>query len=390
MQSEESFLLDIEPYQQFETLDEYREFYQSFLASRINAVQMMVEGQPAWVQICDPDYDIDLSRIINDERFKDVKWHIAPVLRTNDRLNATNNRNYRFSIHPDIVDRYRMDMINGAFFPLLAFDNKRQFWPSGQHRLEAATGKFDAHFSIIFEDLTEEQVTIIYEMTNLHHSNGYSKQERINLFHDVASIEGVSDKDAMRRLGLKVNSYSPAELHLAVKLVRKHPDLIHAWSKESDGGWKVSGRVKELAAIGFQVNRMGGERAIKELEMMDWVPVLNSGIAGCPACGERSGHRKACPEAGSGGPDTEGLTPKQRVAEYLAFVERAKLQKSLRKSGITAHTFDEGRILDVARYIITTKKDELIKLRDLLDEEQREQLARAAYKFNRIFGEEDL
>lgn len=389
MQSEISMLLDIEPYQEFKNIDDYREFFQPFLASRINAVQMMVDDEPAWVQICDPDYDIDLSRILNDDRFKDVKWHIAPVRRTNDRLNQTNHRNYRFSIHSDIVDRYRIDMMNGAFFPLLAFDAKRQFWPSGQHRLEAATGKFDAHFSVVFEDLTEEQVTIIYEMTNLHHSNGYSKQERINLFHDVASIEGVSDKDAMRRLGLKVNSYSPVELHLAVKLVRKHPDLIHSWSRESDGGWKVSGRVKELAAIGFQVNRMGGEKAINELEMMDWVPVLNSGIAGCPACGERSGHRKACPEAGSKGPDTEGLTPKQRVVEYLAFVERAKIQKSLKKSGITSHEFDEGRILDVARYIITTKREELIKLRELLDEEQREQLARAAYKFNRIFGQED-
>lgn len=387
MQLEESFALDIEPYQKFETLDEYREFYQPFLASRINAVQMMVEGQSAWVQICDPDYDIDLSRILNDERFKDVKWHIAPVLRTNDRLNQTNQRNYRFSIHTEIVDRYRMDMINGSFFPLLAFDAKRQFWPSGQHRLEAAKGKFDAHYSVVFEDLTEDQVTLIYEMTNLHHSNGYSKQERINLFHDVASMKGVSDKDAMRRLGLK--NHSPKELHLAVKLVRKHPDLIHGWSKDADGKWKMSGRIKPLVSIGFQVVRMGGEKAIKELDLMDWVAVLNSGVAGCPSCGERSGHRTACPQFGIEGPDNKNLTPKERLAEYLAFVERARLQKSLKKSGITTHEFDDGRILDIAEYIINTRRDELIRLKTLLDEEQTERVARAAYKFNRIFGQED-
>lgn len=379
-------LFDIEPYQRFDNMDEYREFFQPYLASRTNAVQMMVEGQPAWTQICDPDYDIDLSRILNDERFKDVKWHVAPVLRNKERLAATDQRNYRFVIHDDIVQRYRQDMMNGAFFPLLAFDEKRQFWPSGQHRLEAATGKFEAHFSVVFEDLTENQLTLIYELTNLHHSNGYTKQERINLYHDVCMMEGVDDREAMKRIGLK--GYTPEQLHNGVKLVRKHPDLVYGWSRDDKGNWVKSGKIKDLSGIGFAVGRMGGDRAINELEFSEWVAVLNSGAAGCPACGERTGHRKACRSSEELMSD-DAMPPKQRVKEFLAFVDRTKLQKALKKSGITQHSFDEGRILDIAQYIINTSKADLLGLRELLDEEQQEQVARAAYKFSRIFSKED-
>lgn len=384
--STDSTLLDIriEPFQRFASVDEYREFFQLFSAARQNAVLMEVEGQTAWTQICDPDYDIDLARILNDERFKDAKWHIAPVLRTNERLFSTDQRNYRFMIHDEIVQRYRQDMMNGAFFPLLAFDAKRQFWPSGQHRLQAAQGKFEAHFSVVFEDLTEEQVTLIYEMTNLHHSNGYSKHERMNLFHDVSSMEGVSDREALRRLGLKINQ--PKLVHLAVKLIRKHPDLAYSWSREKETGrWKCGGRLKEFVAIGFNVERMGGERAIEELDMEDWIPVLNSGVQFLLV-------RKLFPLTDTPVPsddNDESLTPKERVRNFLKYVERVQLTKSLKDSGVTQQSFDEGRILDIAKYIITTNKDDLIQLREMLDEEQREYVARAVYKFSRIFGAED-
>ena len=369
-------------YQEFQTLDEYAEFWRTFEAAKENSAMVYVPNPDtgymtlAKTGMWHPYDDKDLVRILAD---LDLDYYIAPVFKTPGRLRNTYKHNYRFERSEEIVGRYRQEMARGDFFPLLAFDLVRDHFCSGEHRLLAGN-TYDAHFCVVFRDLTDQQLVEIYERTNLYHSHGYSTDERANLFYDISKLPGVTPLQAYTRAGLTVRSTNGTvkatgtiqsgakRFLLAGEMVRKYPAVLDT------GG----GRRRPMNTIGEICMHLGGKAAIQQLTEEEWLEAyaLGSGIFTGPANQVMRPRQKALREA----------DPRGKLRLYKAGKEEWDRKQALRKADVTSEEIDDAALVDIARFIVSKQATGLAKLRALLPEEDRKLLGRAAFLLDRTFG----
>lgn len=377
-------------YQEFDSLEDYREFFRKCQDAGANSIPMMVpdlgknRNALTNVLVTDPGHDHNLVKALLDQ-FKDVKWKIAPVRLTEQRRLNTDKLNYRVRLRKHLVTDYRRDMKGGAFFPLLVFVSDREYWASGRHRSEAAESQHGAVMALVVEKLTPSQILFISDTTNRWHSEKWDGDEMANLAYSYHMIDGMTINNALLHVGLEPNR--DKDLFQAVQLWRRYPDI------NQNGSMGHPMYFPELCKRIFPYlgHFKSGTDETGQLTRKQWNDIIwdNTGTTKkVKAPGDRQLSAYVL-ENGTRGTYVwamKGDTVKDKYKYFLELREKKLALDAATRAGVKEIADDE-KWVSFVRYWKHFDNAALVNIQQQLDEEWQEESRKLVYRLNLIFGD---